>query len=143
MFGTQAKVHLQELLVGLTKPQGIAKCHSARARPLRRSSMASSASAVELAGLSVALDLAIEAIGLERLEPGAEFRVLVGRQAGDGFLKVFDAHNANIICDFSHSNEFFSEVLIAVSVPRHCAGRARRQPEQPLPQLQKSAADAL
>jgi len=27
---------------------------------------------------------------------------------------------------------------------RHCAGSARRhQPEQPLPQLQKSAADAL
>jgi hypothetical protein len=26
---------------------------------------------------------------------------------------------------------------------RHCAGMARRQPEHPLPQLQKSAADAL
>jgi hypothetical protein len=41
--------------------------------------------------LGVTLDLAIEAVGLERLEPGAEFRVLLGRQAGDGFLKVFDA----------------------------------------------------
>src|ERR1700682_1824528 len=61
--------------------------------------------AVELAGLGVTLDLAIEAIGLERLEPSAEFRVLVGWQGGDGFLKVFDAHNANIICDFSHSDE--------------------------------------
>src|SRR5258708_4346506 len=53
------------------------------------------------------LDLAIEAVGLERLEPGAELRVLVGRQAGDGFLDVVDAHNANIIWDFSHSNESF------------------------------------
>jgi hypothetical protein len=26
---------------------------------------------------------------------------------------------------------------------RHCAGRACHQPEHPLPQLQKSAADAL
>jgi len=25
----------------------------------------------------------------------------------------------------------------------HCAGRARHQPEHPLPQLQKTAADAL
>lgn len=59
------------------------------------------------AGLSlgVTLNLAIEAHGLERLEPRAEFRVLVGRQAGDGFLKVFDAHIANIIWDFSHSNQ--------------------------------------
>jgi hypothetical protein len=28
-------------------------------------------------------------------------------------------------------------------MPRHYAGRARRDPEHPLPQLQKSAADAL
>jgi hypothetical protein len=98
---------------------------------------------VKLAGLSVSLDLAIEAVGLERLEPGAEFRVLVGRQAGDGFLKVFDAHNANIIPDFSHSNESFPRFCSLPQVPRHCAGRARGVPEQPLPELQKSAADAL
>jgi hypothetical protein len=60
--------------------------------------------------LDVTLDLAIEAIGLERLEPGTEFRILIGRQAGDGFLKVFDANNDNIICDFSYSNESFSRV---------------------------------
>ena len=60
---------------------------------------------VELAGLGVTLDLAIEAVGLECLEPGAELRVLVGRQPGDGFLKVFDAHDANIIWDISYSNE--------------------------------------
>jgi hypothetical protein len=98
---------------------------------------------VGLAGLGVTLGLAIEAIGLKRLEPGAEFRVLVGRQAGDGFLDVFDAHNANIICDLSHSNESFPGFRSLPQVLRHRAGKARRQPEQPLPQLQKSAADAL
>jgi len=62
---------------------------------------------VEFAGLNVTLDLTVEAIGLERLEPGAELRVLVGRQAGDGFLEVFDAHNVKYGY-FSHSNESFS-----------------------------------
>jgi hypothetical protein len=38
-----------------------------------------------------------------------ELRVLVGRQAGDGFLEVFDAHNANIIWDFSHSANLFRD----------------------------------
>jgi hypothetical protein len=86
--------------------------------------------AVELAGLGVSLDLAIQAVGLECLESSAEFRVLVGRQAGDGFLDVFDAHNANVIWDFFGCHGITP------------AGR-RHQPEQPLPQLQKSAADAL
>src|ERR1700722_5795438 len=65
---------------------------------LRKSSMASSASR---SSLPAWLDLAIEAVGLEGLEPGAEFRALVGRQAGEGFLEVFDAHNANIVWDLS------------------------------------------
>jgi hypothetical protein len=98
---------------------------------------------VEFAGLGVTLDLAIEAVGLERLEPDEEFRVLVGRQAGDGILNVFDAHNVNMICDFSHSNESFPRFRSLPEVPHHCAGRARRDPEHPLPQLQKSAADVL
>ena len=34
---------------------------------------------VELAGLGVTLDLAVEARRTERFEPGAKFRVLVGR----------------------------------------------------------------
>jgi len=54
--------------------------------------------AIELAGLGVTLDLAIEALGLELPEPRAKFRLLIGRQAGDGLFKVFDAHAANIAC---------------------------------------------
>ncbi len=42
---------------------------------------------VELASLGVALDLLIEARGIERLEPVAEFRELVGRKLGNGFLR--------------------------------------------------------
>ena len=76
---------------------------------------------VEFAGLDVTLDLAIEAIGLELFEPGAELRVLVGRQACDGFLEVFDAHNADIICDFSHSSESFPRFLIDFRCSRDAA----------------------
>jgi hypothetical protein len=76
---------------------------------------------VEFAGLDVTLDLAIEAIGLELFEPGAELRVLVGRQACDGFFEVFDAHNADIICDFSHSNESFPRFLIDFRCSRDAA----------------------
>jgi hypothetical protein len=47
---------------------------------------------VEPAGLGVALDLLIEPRGIERLEPGAEFRELFGRQRSDGFFEVFDGH---------------------------------------------------
>jgi len=52
--------------------------------------------AVELAGLGVALDLVIEAPGIERLEPVAEFREFVRRQLGDGLFEVFDGHGVNI-----------------------------------------------
>ncbi len=52
---------------------------------------------IELAGLGVALDLAVEARGLEFLEPGAKAGELVGRQLGDGFFDVFDgAHGSTI-----------------------------------------------
>jgi vacuolar-type H+-ATPase catalytic subunit A/Vma1 len=47
---------------------------------------------VELTGLDVTFDLLIEARGIERLEPVAEFRELIGRQLGDGLFEVFDGH---------------------------------------------------
>jgi hypothetical protein len=50
----------------------------------------------QLGGLGVALDLLIEARGVELLEPGAEFRKLAGRQLGDGFFEVFDGQGFNI-----------------------------------------------
>jgi len=51
---------------------------------------------VELAGLGIAFDLAIETIRFECLEPGAKFGVLLGRQAGDGFFEVFDAYRSSV-----------------------------------------------
>jgi hypothetical protein len=44
---------------------------------------------------------------------------------------------------FSMSSMLIVPDMRLLSMPLHCAGRARRDPEQPLPQLQKSAADAL
>ena len=51
---------------------------------------------VELAGLGVSPDLLIESYGVELLEPIPKSGELVGRQLGDGFLKVFDGHEHNI-----------------------------------------------
>ncbi len=50
--------------------------------------------AIEFAGLSVALDLLIEARGVECLEPVAKSGELVGRELGDGFFEVFDGHSS-------------------------------------------------
>ena len=47
---------------------------------------------VEFAGLGITLDFPIEARGIDRLEPFAEFRELVGRQLRHGFFEVFDGH---------------------------------------------------
>jgi addiction module HigA family antidote len=47
---------------------------------------------VEPASLGIALDLLIEARGIERLEPFAEFCELAGRQFGDSLFEVFDGH---------------------------------------------------
>src|SRR5437763_16914840 len=47
---------------------------------------------VEPPGFCVALDLAVETVSLERLEPGAEFRKLLRRELGDGFFDVFHGH---------------------------------------------------
>ena len=47
---------------------------------------------VELTDLGVALDLLIEACGIECVKPIAESRELVGRELGDGFFEVFDGH---------------------------------------------------
>ena len=52
--------------------------------------------AIELASLGVTLDLAVEARGIERLKPVAEFRELIGRQLGDGLFEVFDGHQSHI-----------------------------------------------
>jgi hypothetical protein len=43
---------------------------------------------IELASLGIALDLAIEARAVERIEPIAEFGELVGRKLGDGVFEV-------------------------------------------------------
>src|SRR5207253_5703318 len=51
---------------------------------------------VELAAFGVALDLAVEAVSFERLEPCAELRKLVGSKFCDGFLDVFDGHGRRI-----------------------------------------------
>lgn len=53
--------------------------------------------AVEPARPGVALDLVVEARGVERLEPGAEAREVVGREVGDGLLKVFEWHGGGHI----------------------------------------------
>ena len=47
---------------------------------------------IELARLGVALDLLVEARGVERIEPVAELRELIGGQLGDGVFEVFDGH---------------------------------------------------
>lgn len=69
--------------------------------------------AVEPAGLGVALDLVIEARGIERLEPVAEFREFVRRQLGDGLFEVFDGHGQNI----AGRREF---VIGELDHPRRC-----------------------
>jgi hypothetical protein len=54
---------------------------------------------VELAGVGVALDRAVEALGLERLKSDAEFRKLVRRELGDGLFDVIDGgHGVRITC---------------------------------------------
>lgn len=53
--------------------------------------------AIEPAGLGVALDLLIEARGIERLEPVGEICELVGRQVGDGLFEVFDGHKEQLM----------------------------------------------
>ena len=53
--------------------------------------------AIKPAGLGIALEFLIEARGIERLEPVAEFRELVGREFGDSLFEVFDGHKRNAL----------------------------------------------
>ena len=77
-----------------------------------------SGEAIERAAFGVAVDLIIEACRVERLEPAAESRELIGRQRGDGLFEVFNGHGENIALE----SQF---VMVGPSSPHPDATRER------------------
>lgn len=75
---------------------------------------------VEFARRGVAFDLAIEARGIERLEPVAEFRELVGRQLGDGLFEVCEGHGGYI----SRLGDYRRCEIVGRNSAAYCAGLA-------------------
>ena len=51
---------------------------------------------IKFAGLSIALDLLVERLGLKLIEPGTKLGELLGREFGDGLLDVFDCGHSDI-----------------------------------------------